>query len=173
MRKAEMIGDTADQVAQAALDRGEISDLINRYTILLDTADDAARGDEEYLRVFTEDVRLTFPIGERLGTAGLADFQREACRAWRRTYHQSGNHVVDLAGDRAQLRSQVWALHIEHGSDPIGVSDDHRLDVGGYYTATAVRMPRGWRIAALEFVVLWTAGGGRPTANYEPELLRG
>ena len=149
-----------------ALTKAEIGALIDRYIVLLDTADDPDRVDEEYLKVFTEDVRLTFPIGRRSGVEGLADFQRQACRAWERTYHQSGNHLVELVGERAEISAQVLAVHIESGSDPIGVQHAQRLDVGGRYVASAVSTPDGWRIAALEFVITWTSGMGRPGKTY-------
>lgn len=144
-----------------ALNKAEIGELIDRYIVLLDTAEDPDRADEEYLKVFTEDVRLTFPIGRRRGVEGLAEFQRQACRAWERTYHQSGNHLVELAGDQAQVSAQVLAVHIESGSDPVGVQHANRLDVGGRYVASAVLTRDGWRVAALEFVVTWTCGMGR------------
>jgi hypothetical protein len=162
--------DMAERMS-AMLDRAEIAELVDRYIHLLDSADDPERDDEAYRRVFTDDVRLTFPIGQRQGIAGLAQFQRSAYLCWERTYHQSGNHVIDLDGDLARVRAQVWALHVEGGAEPMGVSDAHRFDVGGSYDATAVRSGTGWRIAALEFIVLWTSGGGRPAADYSPALL--
>ncbi len=156
-----------------ALDRAEVAELIDRYIHLLDSADDPERDDEAYRRVFTDDVRLTFPIGQRRGIAGLAEFQRAAYLSWGSTYHQSSNHLIDPDGEVARVRAQVWALHIERGCQPMGVTERHRFDVGGYYDASAVRTPDGWRIDALEFVVLWTSGQGRPTADYSPALLNG
>jgi hypothetical protein len=162
--------DTQERLS-LALDRAEVCELVDRYIHLLDSADDPERDDEAYRRVFTDDVRLTFPIGQRQGIAGLAEFQRSAYLCWGSTFHLSGNHVVDLDGDRATVRAQVWALHVQQAGSPMGLDTAHRFDVGGFYSASAVRLACGWRIAALEFVVLWTAGQGRPAADYSPALL--
>lgn len=155
----------------AMLDRADISELVDRYIHLLDTADDPHRDDEAYRRVFADDVRLTFPIGQRHGIPGLAGFQRSACLSWGRTYHLSGNHVIEVKGEVAVVRAQVWAVHVECGREPIGITDAHRFDVGGFYDATAIRSRAGWRIDTLEFVVAWTSGRGRPAAGYSPALL--
>jgi hypothetical protein len=146
-------------------DRSEISELIDRYVVGLDTADADGRDDAWYARIFTADARLTFPIGERTGTAGLAAFQRDAKLAWQDTLHVSGNHVIDVDGDKAQARAQIIGTHVSRGVDPFRVAPEHRLDMGGYYDIEAVRTGGGWRISALRFVLVWTAGGGTPDGH--------
>ncbi|GAA2999334.1 nuclear transport factor 2 family protein [Actinokineospora diospyrosa] len=156
----------AESRLAALLDREEISGLVDRYVVGLDTAQDPAQDIEWYRRIFTEDVRLSFPIGERRGLDGLAEFQRRARLTWQSTLHVSANHVVDLDGDRAAVRVQILGTHVEYGVPTAGLEHATRFDMGGYYDVTAVRGPDGWRIDDLSFTVVWTSGAGRPNADY-------
>lgn len=149
----------------ALLDRAEISELIDRYVMTLDTAEHDERDDDWYRGIFTDDVRLSFPIGDQQGIAGLAEFQRRAKLAWETTLHVSGNHVIDLDGDRATARAHILGTHIARGASPFGVNSAQRFDMGGYYDIEAVRTDVGWRISALTFFLVWTAGGGTPDGS--------
>jgi hypothetical protein len=147
-------------------DRAEIVELIDRYIASLDTAERGDRDAEWYRRIFTDEVRLIFPIGERQGITGLPDFQRQARLSWRATHHLGANHVVDLQGSRALIRVQVIGVHIDHEAEAaLGLDPAHRMDMGGYYEAEALRTSRGWRIDHLRFVLVWTSGGGTPRAG--------
>ncbi|MCG8916948.1 nuclear transport factor 2 family protein [Actinokineospora sp. PR83] len=161
---------TVDGRLAERLDKDEISELIDRYLVTLDTAELSDRDLAWYRRIFTDDVRLVFPIGERVGTEGLAEFQRTARLAWQATHHVSANHVVDVAGDRATARVQLIGTHLDYDTTASGVEHAHRMDMGGYYDVTAVRTDRGWRVDYLRFVVVWLSGGGKPNANYSTAL---
>jgi hypothetical protein len=146
----------------ALLDKAEISELVDRYVVTLDTAEHPRHDLDWYRGIFTDDVRLTFPIGERRGIDGLPEFQRAARLTWQATHHLSGNHIVELDSDRARVRVQIIGTHVEYDVSALGVDPAHRMDMGGFYDATAVRTPDGWRIDSLRFELVWTAGGGTP-----------
>lgn len=158
------IGATApfEQQLRTLLDRVELSDLIDRYVLTLDTADHRSRDVDWYRTIFTDDVRLAFPIGDHRGVSGLPEFQRHAKLQWKDTHHLSSNHVFDIEGDRAQMRAQLTATHVAHDANNTQSASPH-FDIGGFYEAGAVRTAQGWRIDKLDFTVVWTAGEGKPS----------
>ena len=150
----------------ALLDRAEISELVQRYVVGLDTAERSEQDLQWYRRIFTDDVELAFPIGTRTGLGGLPAFQRRARLTWLVTHHVSADHVIDLDGDRATARVQLLGTHVAHGTAPTArLQDEDRFDMGGYYDITTIRRPEGWRISRLRFVVVWTSGGAQPRAD--------
>lgn len=164
------LANTMETRLASVLDKAEISELVDRYLVTLDTAELPDRDLAWYGRIFTPDVRLSFPIGERRGLAGLPEFQRTARLTWQATHHVSANHVIDLDGDRARARAQLIGTHVDYDTSTSGVPDAHRMDMGGYYNVTAVRTESGWRIDSLDFVVAWTSGGGKPRTDYSAAL---
>lgn len=139
-------------------DRQEIRDLVDRYVVTLDTHDDLACDDDWYRTIFTEDVHLEFPIGSYDRVAGLADFETAAKAKWDRTHHVSANCVVDLDGDRANVRAHFVGAHVHH-PDGARPPKDHFV-VGGFYEIEALRTAAGWRFRRLRFNLVWTAGVG-------------
>lgn len=135
---------------RALNDRVEIGQLCNRYVHHLDHD----RDNDAWLdSVFTQDVHLTFPMGEYQGMAGLAAFQQMARTTFARTHHISSNHSVDLDGDRARVRAHLIAVHVPATDVP----NDH-FDIGGHYEAQVVRTAAGWRISRFSFGLVWNAG---------------
>jgi hypothetical protein len=142
----------------ALSDRAEISELLDRYltdfdTLLTQPFDHVPRDDAWYRRLFTEDLRLTFPVGGHQGIAGLAEFQLAAKANWARTQHISSNHVVDLDGDKAALRAQLLVTHVH----PVELSRPH-FTAGSRIQALAVRAQEGWRLDELTISLIWTSG---------------
>lgn len=157
------------------LDRTEISELIDRYVVTLDTAEQQDRDRDWYRLMFTDHVRLAYPIGDHTGIEGLREFLCAARLTWQVTHHVSANHVIDLHGWRATARVQIVGTHVDYDATALRVPDGHRFDTGGYYDVEAVRGPRGWRIDYLRFVLVWTSGGGVPnrdraTVWYQPAV---
>jgi hypothetical protein len=149
---------TGDDRLGTFTDRAEITDLVNRYVITLDTHDELGCDDEWYRTIFTEDVKLEFPIGGYDGVPGLAGFQTAARAKWDRTHHVGTNCVVNLDGDHATVRAQVLGTHVhlrDQGTEPLP-----HFTVGGYYDAEAVRTTGGWRFRRLALHVVWTTGPG-------------
>ncbi|GAA2427546.1 nuclear transport factor 2 family protein [Streptomyces macrosporus] len=144
--------DTAlrDQV-RVLTDRSEITTLIDRYVILLDTQDENGFDDTWPRRLFTEDVHVTFPVGEHRGLDGLAEFHYRAKQKFDRTHHIASNYLIDLDGDRADVRFQMIAIHVHPGDGPL-------FEVGGHYEGEAVRTDEGWRIRRWGYHVAWSTG---------------
>ncbi|PSJ25308.1 nuclear transport factor 2 family protein [Streptosporangium nondiastaticum] len=140
-------------------DRVEIRELFDRYVAALDTVDEESYDDAWFRTVFTDDVRLVFPVGDHRGVTGLCAFQRTAKARWARTHHIGANCVVDVTGDRAAVRSHQLATH-SHRDDP---RTTEHLSVGGHYTAEAVRTDAGWRFSRMEFHPVWLAGPRHPS----------
>lgn len=139
-------------------DRLELGDLVNRYVVALDRADEPGYDDSWYRTVFTEDVRFTFPIGVHRGVEGFAGFQRAAKARWARTHHLCGNEIIELDGDQARVRAHQVATHLHHGEDA-----GEPFVVSGYYDAHAVRTTHGWRFDELAFHVVSAVGRPLPS----------
>ncbi|MFK0171014.1 nuclear transport factor 2 family protein [Streptomyces sp. NPDC090306] len=137
---------------QLLVDRAELTALADRYLAHLDR--DRHR-DDWFGEVFTDDVRLVFPMGEYRGTAGLAEFQQLARTTFERTHHQGTNYAVDVDGDRAVIRAHLSAVHVKRAAEP-----GAHFDIGGHYEAVAVRTPDGWRLRDFVFDLVWHAGSG-------------
>jgi hypothetical protein len=125
---------TNEQRWQATADRVELAELMHRYALAIDTA----RFDD--LRdVFTDDASVDFGSVDQYveGATGVSGI--DAIVNWFRTVlapfpdvlHFMSNHVIDLDGDRARVRTTMHVLH---------------MPMGGIYDAQAVRTAHGWRI---------------------------
>lgn len=133
-------------------DRAEITELCDRYVMHLDKN----RGNDSWFdSVFTDDVQLTFPMGEYKGMEGLAAFQQMARTTFERTHHIGSNHTIELDGDRAEIRAHLIAVHVPRAEEPAT-----HFDIGGHYEAEAVRTAEGWRIRRFTFDLVWNAGQG-------------
>ncbi len=141
-------------------ERAAISDLIDRYTVLLDEQDRNGFDATWVRSFFTEDCRLDFPIGGHRGLTGLAEFHHRAKQNFTATHHLSSNHLIGLDGDRADVRFQMIAVHLH----PQAVRERAPVDpgalfkIGGYYEGETVRTPDGWRFSRWTFHVVWTDG---------------
>ena len=141
-------------------DRAEIEELIDRYTVLLDTQDDHGFDRTWPATVFTDDVRLSFPIGSHQGIGGAAEFHYRAKQRFDRTLHLSSNHQVRLDGDRARVRCHLIATHVHHPSASAPDRIGPLFDIGGHYLGEAVRTERGWRFREWGFHLSWAEGPG-------------
>ncbi|WP_331765276.1 nuclear transport factor 2 family protein (plasmid) [Streptomyces sp. NBC_01384] len=141
-------------------DRAEINELIDRYVILLDTQDDHGFDSTWPATVFTDDVRLHFPIGIHEGLEGVAEFHHAGKVRFDRTLHLSANHAITLDGDRARVRMHLLATHVHHPSPDAPDRIGTLFDIGGHYGGEAVRTERGWRFSEWGFHLTWAAGPG-------------
>ncbi|WP_093798270.1 nuclear transport factor 2 family protein [Streptomyces sp. Wb2n-11] len=155
-------GTESRQGLDELFDRAAISELIDRYALLLDAQDEPGTASDWPRSVFTDDCRLAFPIGKRHGLAGLAAFHDAAKQKFSATHHLSSNHAIALDGDRADVRFQMIATHVHRAETRERASRDPGplFQVGGYYAGQAVRTAGGWRFASWSFHVVWTAGAG-------------
>ncbi|MBZ3907932.1 nuclear transport factor 2 family protein [Streptomyces griseiscabiei] len=156
---ADLTEPLARQLSRLA-ERAAISDLIDRYTVILDDQDRDGFDATWPRAFFTEDCRLDFPIGGHHGLDGLAEFHHRAKRNFTATHHLSSNHLIRLDGDRADVRFQMIAVHLH----PRAVRERAQVDpgelfrIGGHYEGETVRTPDGWRFSRWTFHVVWTDG---------------
>lgn len=148
------------QQLQNLVDRAAVSELIDRYTILLDQQDAEGFDDSWPASVFTEDCHLEFPIGSYSSIDRLAEFHYRAKQKFSDTHHLSSNHAIVLDGDRADVRFHMLAVH-EHPEETRRrqpVDPGPLFKIGGYYEAESVRTKDGWRFKSWVFHVVWTEG---------------
>jgi hypothetical protein len=145
-------------------DRAAIRDLFDRYIITIDTHDPEEYDDDRYRTIFTEDIRLKFPVGGHEGIAGIADFETWAKAKWLRTHHVTANCAVELDGDRAAIRAHGIGTHVHRPEtlEELGEDAAPLFVVGCTYAARAVRTGDGWRLRELTLYVQWTAGSPLP-----------
>ncbi len=142
------------------VDRIEISELVSRYVILLDTQDENGFDDSWPGSIFTEDIRMELPIGTYEGLDGLAEFHYRAKSKFARTHHLSSNHSIAVDGDSATVRCQMITTHVHPLSRPDRNSRRALFRIGGHYEAEAVRTDLGWRFRRWVCRVTWHEGSG-------------
>ncbi|MEU2249781.1 nuclear transport factor 2 family protein [Streptomyces sp. NPDC019224] len=137
-----------------------MSRLIDRYIVLLDIQDENGFDSSWPSTIFTEDVRMHFPIGTVKGIEKVAEFHHAAKVRFDRTLHVGASHDIALAGDTARVRMHVVATHV-HAPLP-GQADriGPLFDIGGYYSGEAVRTRNGWRLREWGFRLVWADGPG-------------
>jgi SnoaL-like domain len=137
-------------------DRVAIGELVDAYVVLLDTQDEHGFDESWPATIFTDDVKLSFPVGDCQGLDGVALFHYNAKQRFARTLHLSANHTIVLDGDRATVRLQLIATHVHHPAP----EPRPNFDIGGYYEGEAVRTADGWRFRTWTFRAVWTTGPG-------------
>ena len=143
-----------EQRWQATADRVELAELMHRYALAIDTA----RFDD-LREVFMAGAAVDFGSVDQYveGATGVSGI--DAIVNWFRTVltpfpdvmHFMGNHVVDLDGDRARIRTTMHVMH---------------MPMGGVYDAQAVRTSAGWRFGRFKLEeVRFDAAAGRLLAH--------
>jgi hypothetical protein len=132
---------------QTLWDRMEIIDTQTRYATGVDRRD---RG--LYRSCFTDEMDLDMSgmgLGEpvRLSADVWVEQAISLVSSFEATQHMMTNHVITIEGDRATCTAYVQAQHY---------NPQNTYTVGGYYTNTLVRTPRGWKISKLKLTPLWT-----------------
>jgi hypothetical protein len=129
-----------------ALDDVAIRRTLSEYCQCCDAGDF-----EALLDVFVADGELVYGARVARGHAALLTFFRELQgRPEQRGRHLTLNSIIDLAGDRASVRSDFLVLRF----------DDGRLTpaITGSYRDALVRCDKRWRIERREILPLRAAG---------------
>ncbi|MEU7641901.1 nuclear transport factor 2 family protein [Streptomyces sp. NPDC059101] len=145
------------------VDRAEITGLIDRYLLSLDTLPGGGGFDDDWARgLFTEDVVITSPVGRHRGIAGLPESERATMAKFERTLHLGSNYLIGLDGDRATVRWNALMTHVHLASTQAarGAEPGGHFDVGGTFTGEVVRTADGWRFRSLDIRAVWTSGQG-------------
>ncbi len=141
-----------DQLAalRSVADRVEIQETLARYA----TAVDAGRW-ELLDDVFADGAIIDFEAngGARDAYPGITDYLKNALGGFAAIQHYFTNFLFDVAGDSARGRFYcvTQMVTIVDGSDEV-------LADGGFYDASFVRTPEGWRVAELVGGLAWLDG---------------
>lgn len=139
---------------QALLDRGEIADLVARSLAAIDEGRfDALRA------IYTEDSSASAPGGRARGRDAIIAQVSRNHTPERRSQHLVGDVIVDVDGDTAQVRANVFAAFARAASDdPSPLGSPVEVTFGTVYRYRAVRTPDGWRLSEVEIHPLWSSG---------------
>ncbi|MEU7799831.1 nuclear transport factor 2 family protein [Micromonospora arborensis] len=133
-----------------AVNRSEIEQAIHRH---FQTPDERREDDAWLASIYTEDFVLIVPSGTYTGHEGMREAVRNSAAIFERSQHLVGNHLIDLDGDRAEVRSKIIATHLQRADEP------HNGYTGGAdYTFAALRTPKGWRLTRAEYIGVWVRG---------------
>lgn len=136
---------------QELSDRQEITDLITRYTMAVDTRDF-----DDLAHVFTDDAVLDYSIvGGPVGPpAEVVPWVEKGLAGFARSQHLIGQVSIALDGNTA--RATAYMTNPMVGINPDGT--EKLFEVGGYYHHDLVRTPLGWRSRGIVDDVVWTRG---------------
>ncbi|SDQ76557.1 nuclear transport factor 2 family protein [Thermostaphylospora chromogena] len=141
-------------------DREEITDLVYRLSVALDEG-----RFEELKSIFTDDAVAQTPGGLAQGRDALIAQAARNHSSEERIQHLIGNVLIDMDGDRADVRANLLATFASPGTadaqDTARLAPEPRLTLGEVYRFQAVRTPHGWRLSRVETTPLWTTGRSR------------
>lgn len=142
---------------QELADRADLTDLVARQGLWLDELgfDDA----EQTAAVFTADATVETPGGRAEGRQTLSAQARRNHERYARTQHQTSNILIDLDGDRADVRANLLATLVRDAAVP-----EPTLTLGERYRFEAVRTAQGWRFSHVEVTLVWRSGELPPPA---------
>lgn len=150
--------DVADQLSRLRrrlrelTDREEITDLVYRLGVALD------EGHFEKLRsIFTEDATARTPGGLAEGLEALILQAGRNHSPEERIQHVVSNVLVDVDGDRAEVRANLIATFATDTPEA-GFAPAPRFTLGEIYRFTATRTAQGWRLSRVETVPVWASG---------------
>ena len=83
--------------------------------------------------------------------------------AEKKTYHQRGNHRIEIDGDRATVFSKAYAFNLLEGGAISGL-----WEVWGNYTHDLTRTREGWHCSGMKLEVVHQRGDER-VRTYLPE----
>ncbi|MGX1779011.1 nuclear transport factor 2 family protein [Nocardia brasiliensis] len=126
-------------------DRAAIVDVVTRMFVFTDQGKWAELVD----RVFTAKVDFDGGFGGGVAERAAVDIVED----WRvglgeldAVHHQSGNHLVDVRGDVADVHADAIAVHVKESA----TQGKTRTFVGSYDIGT-VRTPDGWRVSRFHY----------------------
>lgn len=132
--------------------KSDVGELLDRYLIGLD---DEMIDDSWARLLFTDDVRVEFPMSTHEGLEGAADYHRRSLAAFQSTQHLNSPAVVDFTDEStAVFRANLVSTHVHLP----GRSKEPLFTAGTLVNGSARLTPDGWRIAALALRVVWTDG---------------
>jgi SnoaL-like domain len=135
------------------VDRLEITELVSRLVLLLDSRDWTGLEDVFTDTVYNDRTSLTGGSPETLPKAEFIGGWRYLMSGLDTLHHLVTGHVVDLDGDSATCTANMQGTHVL--ANPAG---GHFWTVGGRHVYQAARTPDGWRISGIIFTIQWATG---------------
>jgi 3-phenylpropionate/cinnamic acid dioxygenase small subunit len=135
---------------QHLTDESDIHRLIDQYGAALDE-----KRWDDWENTFSNDVVTEYPWGRNEGKSGMGKKAGDLLADFVITEHLSGNVLIDIEGDRASSRRNVWIICVREDDVP-GV----HFTEGGVYTCEHVRTPDGWKFSYIRLDIKWTINGG-------------
>ena len=144
----------SEEILRELLDRSQLSDLMNRYALGLDT-----RNWELWRSCFVDDLEADFTsIWPGLVVHGADEWVKQGSsliEGLDATQHIITNHAHEISGDRAKTVAYLHAQHVFKND----LGADHNV-LAGYYEFHSVRSEDGWRIQKYGLTVTWATGNG-------------
>jgi ketosteroid isomerase-like protein len=140
---------------------------IRLVTDEIDNACDA-KDWEKCRSFFAEEVEVDFTSlagGEpaRISADDLIGAWKTILFAEKKTYHQRGNHRIEIDGDLATVFSKAYAFNLLESGEVTGL-----WEVWGNYTHKFARTRNGWQCTAMKLEVVHQRGDAR-VRTYLPE----
>src|SRR5215204_7690537 len=92
----------------------------------------------------------------KIAADDLIDAWKTNLFAEKKTYHQRGNHRIEIDGDRATVFSKAYAFNLLESGEITGL-----WEVWGNYTHDFVRSGAGWKCSAMKLEVIYQRGAER------------
>jgi len=128
------------------LDRQDITDLVSGLGRCLDERDFEGLRD-----LFTDDADVTTPGGTATGHDALVEQARRRHSSDQGIQHVITNLLIDLDGDRAQVRANLLVSFARTGPN-----DAQPFLLGEVYRFELRRTAEGWRFTRLGSTPVWT-----------------
>lgn len=125
---------------QDVVDRVAISDTITRLFVYTDQARWDELTDDVFASTVDFDGGFGDPAGPRSGR-DIVDGWRTGLAGLDAVHHQAGNHLVEIAGDRASAHADAIAVHVKNDAS----NGKTRTFVGSYVIGLR-RTDADWRI---------------------------
>ena len=138
--------------------------------LIVDEIDNAcdAKDWEKCRSFFADEIEVDFTSlsgGEpsKISAVDFIDGWRTNLFAEKTTYHQRGNHRIEIDGDKATVFSKAYAFNLLESGAVTGL-----WEVWGNYTHNLVRSQNGWQCTGMKLEVVHQRGEER-VRTYLPE----
>lgn len=148
-----------DDELQSQMSRQKLADeaKIRRIVDEIDNACDAK--DWKTLRTyFTEEVDIDFT--QLSGGEPSKIKADDLIKGWetnlydeKRTFHQRGNHRIEIKGDEAEVFSKAYAFNLLEGGEVTGL-----WEIWGNYTHALRQTENGWKVSGITLQVIHRRG---------------
>jgi hypothetical protein len=147
-------GVTGTMSTAEIVDHLEITDLVNRLVLLLDSRDWAGLQDIFADTVYNDRTSLTGGDPETLAKPEFIGGWQYIMTGFDTVHHLVTGHVIHVDGDKATCNANMQGTHILAND----TGDGDTWAVGGRHEYQAIRTAGGWRISGIIFTIQWATG---------------